>query len=222
MLAAEEALGEPAKARIWFEIVDGRSLREICMIGLIFLIAGFVWFVAGVFVWALLSEKLQITPVLRWGLTPVFLVIWFFLPVADEILGAAKFNELCTNIPDTQFFGPIELGPGYFFNVDGTPKWSDQRDFSRNFSGSKEWRSKIKSATEYELLSSVPIKIELVRTKIKGPNGKVVLQSTQYISRGGWIRAGKLSQLFGEKSCESPTRWPPDTSWIKFKAGSEK
>ena len=190
------------------------------MIGLMFLIAGVVWFATGVFVWALLSERLQTMPVLRWGLTPVFLVIWFFVPVADEMLGAAEFKELCAKIPDTQFFGPIEIGSGYFFAMDGTPKWKDQKDFSRNFSSSKEWEKAVNFVAEHELLPGSAIKIELVRLKIKGPNGQTVLQSTRYVSRGGWIRAGNLSQLFGEKSCESPTRWPPDTTWITFKAAS--
>ena len=186
------------------------------MIGLLIFLVCIGWLIIGLTAWAFISRKAFKSIALRRALAPVWIALWLFAPVADEILGARAFNNLCAQVPRLRFYGPVKVGSGLLFGEDGTAKWRDSRDFSSRFALSAAWKELFKLKIEYLPVVGIPTHVFHRHAKVIGPGGAVVLEDESYISRGGWIRSGKLSQLFAEQSCGSLDRWPDESSWIVF------
>lgn len=186
------------------------------MIGLLIFVISIGWLIIGLIAWASFGRKAFKSIALRRAVAPVWIALWLFAPVADEILGVRAFNDLCTQLPRLRFYGPVKVGSGVFFGEDGAAKWRDSRDFSSTYATSATWKQLFKVKIEYLPVVGIPTKVLHRHAKVIGPGGVVILEDESYISLGGWIRSGKLSQLFAEQSCGSLDRWPDESSWIVF------
>ena len=105
-------------------------------------------------------------------------------------------------------------GPTQFAAV--ASRGRDSRDFSSTYATSATWKQLFKLKIEYLPVVGIPTKVLHRHAKVIGPGGVVIIEDESYISLGGWIRSGKLSQLFAEQSCGSLDRWPDESSWIVF------
>ena len=94
------------------------------MSGLLILIVVAVWAAIGFAIWKrLVRPRIQSSGKLI-VVTLALAAIWFVGPVLDEILGAKSFEQACTEMPEVKFHGPLAIGPGAFFDEQGTPRWN--------------------------------------------------------------------------------------------------
>ena len=195
------------------------------MIGLVVLASIGTWIFLGYFVW----RKLICPRIHSWLARAVvflpLLVVWLIAPVADEILGAREFEQLCKEMPEIKFYGPVPVGPGAFFDEEGKPRWKEgdktwgrSDEFSAIKRNSRAWDNIFKSPpSEWHLLREWPMPIgELHSLDIDKRTGKPVLETYARYSPGGWIKRGIGWGSNAPYQCPSKGRFPRDEEWIVF------
>ena len=180
------------------------------------IVVGSIWFFIGRFIWRNTVKRLikhRITLVL---VTLLLIPVWFVGPFIDEILGAPKFEQLCQQLPPVSFSGPVDVGPGKFFDENGKPRWKNVQDFMLNFN--KDWHKLFETRDSWPLITNWPMPIgeyhyEIVEKK----TGRVVVLSRTILSPGGWIRRSfGFSPMFRSYSC-SDRGFPPNEELVRFK-----
>lgn len=194
------------------------------MIGLIVIASVAAWIFVGYLLW----RKLIRPHVYSWLARAVILLplaaVWLIVPVADEILGARDFEKLCQEMPEIKFHGPVPVGPGAFFDADGTPKWKDRNEFgnSDEFSeikrNTKEWDKIIHHpSSEWRLLREWPMPIgESYGLYVDKRTGKPMLETYARYSPGGWIKRGLGWGSHAPYQCPDKGYFPRDEEWIVF------
>ena len=101
------------------------------------IVVGSIWFFIGRFIWRKTFKRfIRHRPTLI-VVTLLLIPVWFVGPFMDEIIGAPKFEQLCQQLPPVSFSGPVDVGPGKFFDENGKPRWKDDGDFSVHFLNEK-------------------------------------------------------------------------------------
>jgi len=194
------------------------------MIGLIVLVSIAAWIFLGYFIWRRLICPRIHSWLARVAVLLPLLAVWLIAPVADEILGAREFEKLCKEMPEIKFHGPVPVGPGAFFEADGTPKWKDRNqlgnsdDFSAIQRNTRAFDDIFKSSPgEWRLLREWPMPIgELHSLYTDKRTGKPVLESYARYSPGGWIKRGIGWGNHAPYQCPRKGRFPRDEEWIVF------
>jgi hypothetical protein len=145
-------------------------------------------------------------------------VVWFVGPIADELLGARQFKRLCDEMPPVEFYGPVPIGPGAFFDESGRPRWRTNDEFSRIRIRSKEWERVIGTRQEDTLISKWPFPVfELKTTDYERATGRPVFISRMRGAAGGWLKRVSGLGSISPYQCPSKGSYPADETWIRFK-----
>lgn len=184
-----------------------------------FLLIGVVllWIGAAVVIGKILTSKIRES----WfkSLVTFFAIsVLIPLPVVDEIVGNKIFYSECEKLPPVHFYGPASIGAGYFFDMEGNPRWRSDKEFEIMTSGenAKYFDHEIKILTEKQTIIRFPIKIEISKTIFFGKEKNTKIFETYSLhSSGGWLHQ-LLNGLFGNYSCRSSGVWPKEQYWIKF------
>ena len=180
------------------------------------IVVGSIWFFIGRFIWRKTVKRfIRHRPTLI-VVTLLLVPVWFVGPFMDEILGAPKFEQLCQQLPPVTFSGPVDVGPGKFFDENGKPRWKDVQDFMIHFK--KDWNELFENKSSWPLISHWPMPIGEYRHEIiEKKTGRVVVLSRTILSPGGWVRRiFGLSLIFRNYSCRN-RGFPPDEELIRFK-----
>lgn len=145
------------------------------------------WLALGYLIWRVTFALAMADSLLRKSLGLALAVVWLVAPWADEWLGAHEFKRLCDEMPEVKFYGPVAVGPGPFYNEDGSPKWQTRQQF-HEISHSL-WTQLFSDKEEFEKIRSLPVPIAERRiVRRYQPTGAVVEVFTERLSPGGWIR----------------------------------
>jgi hypothetical protein len=185
------------------------------MSAILLLIPVLLWAGLGVLLWRkLIAPRLRSTAQ-KWLIAVVAAAVWFVGPVLDEILGARTFERLCAEMPAVEFYGPVSVGPGKFFDEEGRPKWKSNGDFSLNYSS--DWRKIFADKEEVTVLKKWPFPILQYKTVFFDQRtGKPVLVSYFIGAAGGWIKRVLDWGSMAPYQCPRKGVFPPDADWIKF------
>jgi hypothetical protein len=140
-----------------------------------------LWLVVTVFIAAKLSKRFKSsTPRLLAGIG--IFVVAYLLPFADEIIGRAYFNYLCTHEAGVKVYQTVEL-PKEYWDERGNPK------FLRPKTGLDMTllADRVTERTTMEPRSSV---LGLDRRRVQvvhKPTGQVVGEVVSYVRWGGWV-----------------------------------
>ena len=189
------------------------------MSGLLILIVVALWAALGFVLWKWLirphihsSGKLIVVSL-------VLAAIWFVGPVLDEILGAKSFEQACAEMPEVKFHGPLAIGPGAFFDEQGTPRWTNAEEFSAIKRNSKAWYDLFDVREEVTRVQSWPIPIfQSHSIDFARASGKPIVESYFRISPGGWIKRALAWGTQGPYECPRGGRFPSDQEFLVFKA----
>jgi len=144
--------------------------------------------------------------------------IWFIGPVIDEILGARDFAQLCQEIPEVKFHGPVAIGPGAFFDEQGNPRWKNEDEFSAIKRNTKDWYALFDTRTDWSKLRSWPIPIFQSRgIDFVKSSGAPVVESFYRTSPGGWIKRQLGWGMQAPYQCARKGRFPQDAELIVFR-----
>lgn len=187
------------------------------MIGLVLLLAGAAWLAAGLLVWRLLVAKRIKKPVIRHVFTVAFAAVWLVAPWIDEILGVEKFKQLCSEMPESEYYGPVIVGPGNFFDEQGRRKWKDRDEFVLSVWNKRNWNAIFEVKEEYEVLERWPILIAESRTLTteRGTDRLIYKWRSRY-SPGGWIKRGTGWGSHAPYQCPGRGTTPEVDQWIVF------
>lgn len=180
------------------------------------IVVGSIWFFIGRFIWRKTVKRfIRHRPTLI-VVTLLLIPVWFVGPFMDEILGAPKFEQLCQQLPPVTFTGPVDVGPGKFFDENGKPRWENVQDFMVHFK--KDWRELLDSRDSWSLITRWPMPIgEYHYEVVEKKTGRVVVLSRTILSPGGLVRRiFGLSLIFRRYSC-TDRGFPPDEELIRFK-----
>jgi hypothetical protein len=191
------------------------------MIALVVLGVTLLWGLLGVWVWRRFLNRRFSSMLVRVLAFILFTTFWLVTPVLDEILGAREFEQLCREMPEKKFYGPVPMGLGPYFDRNGAPKWESSRDFSLirlDPKGRKAWDEVIDWVNDdWRLLTRWPMPIgELHTVIVDRRNGKPVSEAYARYSPGGWIKRGLGLGGHAPYQCPSKGRWPDDATWIVF------
>jgi hypothetical protein len=195
------------------------------MIALVVLGVTLLWGFLGVWVWWRFLNRRLSSPLMRISALILFMTVWLVAPALDEILGAREFEQLCREMPEKKFYGPVPVGPGPYFDRNGAPKWENDRDFSLirlDPKGRKAWDEVISWINDdWRLLTHWPMPIgELHTVIVDRRNDKPVAEAYARYSPGGWIKRGLGWGNHAVYQCPSKGQWPHDATWIYFDATS--
>nr|WP_321269670.1 hypothetical protein [uncultured Tolumonas sp.] len=182
------------------------------------IIIGSIWFFIGRFIWRKTVKRFIRHRPTFIVVTLLLIPVWFVGPFMDEILGASKFEQLCQQLPPAIFSGPVDVGPGKFFDENGKPRWKDEGDFSVHFWNEKEWKELFEKKSSWPIITNWPMPISELHYEItEKKSGRVVVLSRTILSPGGWVRRiFGLSLIFRRYSCTD--RGLPRTSeLVRFK-----
>lgn len=188
------------------------------MSALILLVIGALWLWLGVLNWRAVIRKRIAKPVVRGIALVAFLAIWMIGPLLDEILGARQFERLCAEMSPIEFYGPVAVGVGTFFDEQGKSKWKSRDDFALNFWEKPAWKEIFVNRDEYEVISRWPMLIAESRTvTIDRRSGRVIKVWRARYSPGGWIK--RLAGWGGHAPYQCPPRdqSPNVDDWIVFR-----
>ncbi len=193
------------------------------MIALVVIAVVCAWIFVGYLLWKrLIRSRIRLWP-LRVVVLPVLAAVWLIGPVTDEILGAREFEKLCKKMPEIKFHGPVPVGPGAFFEADGTPKWKDRNEFgnSNEFSAikrdTKEWDAIFGTRDEWRLLREWPMPIgESYSLYFDKRTGKPSVETYVRFSPGGWIKRGLGWGFHAPYQCSRKGSFPRDEELIVF------
>lgn len=187
------------------------------MIALMILIVFGIWCVIGWNVCGSLVVRRVQRPLLRWSLIPVFWIVWFVGPIADEIIGGRIFDAECARLPEKKFFGPVHIGAGAFFDEAGAPRWNNEREFTNIRIKTREW-NRIFRWDDMEIQTmTFPVVIRRRETTLYHvASNAPVLTGTSLWSSGGWIDRTLKPVLPSNWTCLSPGHWPDDRKLIIF------
>ena len=180
------------------------------------IVVGSIWFFIGRFIWRKTVKRfIRHRPTLI-VVTLLLIPVWFVGPFMDEILGAPKFEQLCQQLPPVTFTGPVDVGPGKFFDENGKPRWENVQDFMVHFK--KDRRELLDSRDSWSLITRWPMPIgEYHYEVVEKKTGRVVVLSRTILSPGGLVRRiFGLSLIFRRYSC-TDRGFPPDEELIRFK-----
>lgn len=187
------------------------------MSGLILLFILGAWFFIAKSLSSFLTTKMQMG-VLKQAAQVLLFALILVAPVADEIIGALIFKSECEALPPVKFYGAASIGEGYFFDSNGKPKWTTDKEFEAMTSGdqAKNFHDIVKESEAKQIIRKYPIEIEMTKHQYYGgQKHELILESTSLISYGGWIRDW-IRGLFGFISCQSKGSYPKEDNWIKF------
>jgi|GEM_PF-3280964 len=187
------------------------------MIGVVILGLMVLWAVLGYFLWKrLLKPRFRSRSAFA-AVTLSAAAIWFVGPVLDEILGAQRFKALCDEMPPIEFYGPIAVGPGAFFDETGNRRWRTVEEFSAIKRSTKEWERLFDVRQETNSLSRWPIPIfERTTTDFEKSSGRPTVVSRFRGSAGGWIKQVTGWGRLAPYQCPSKGKFPDDESRIVF------
>ncbi|MFT3779391.1 MAG: hypothetical protein QM772_14155 [Ottowia sp.] len=197
------------------------------MIAILILLALALWIGLGYLLWKLLLRRLIKGQAPLWITTLLFAAIWLTAPWADEYLGQKEFARLCTAMPDTQFFGPVSIGEGPFFDAQGKPKWENRKQFDAIADGGVVFDSKKGNVTRFDQMFKrtevnhriadwpVPV-LEQKITYSYAPTGQPILVSYWRGSPGGWLKRTTGFGSHAPYQCGKKTPYPHEQEWIKF------
>ncbi len=194
------------------------------MIGLIVITAIAAWMFVGYLLWRKLIRPRVQSWLARAAILLLLAAVWLIAPFADEILGAREFEKLCQEMPGIKFHGPVPVGPGVFFEADGTPKWKDRNEFgnSNEFSAIKrntgEWDKIFNHPPgEWRLLREWPMPIgESYSLYLDKRTGKPSVEVYARYSPGGWIKRGLGWGSHAPYQCPRRGHFPRDEERIVF------
>jgi hypothetical protein len=188
------------------------------VIALVLLGVVVLWAVLGVFLWKWLIRPRFRSRGALVAATLVAAAIWFVGPVLDEILGAQTFKRLCEEMPPIEFYGPIAVGPGVFFDNDGRPRWKSSEDFRLNFWNKEGWTRLFDKREEDQVLLRWPFPVIESRTIIFSNAGQrpIYVWRGRYGS-GGWIKRVTGWSRHAPYQCPAKGSAPPSELWIRFK-----
>jgi hypothetical protein len=150
-------------------------------------------------------------------------VVWFVGPIADELLGARQFKRLCDEMPPVEFYGPVPIGPGAFFDESGRPRWRTSDEFWAIRRKTKDWERIFGSREETTTLSTWPfIVLEMKTIHYAKATGQPILISRFRGSAGGWLKRMTGWGAYSPYQCPFKERYPPDNDWITFKPTDQK
>nr|WP_321239406.1 hypothetical protein [uncultured Tolumonas sp.] len=181
------------------------------------IIIGSTWFFIGLFIWRKTVKRLIRHRSTLFIVTLLLIPVWFVGPFMDEILGAPKFEQLCQQLPPVSFTGPVNVGPGNFFDENGKPRWKDEGGFSVHFWNEKEWKELFEEKSSWPLISNWPMPVSEYRHEIiEKKTGRVVVLSRTILSPGGLVRRiFGLSLIFKNYSCRNQG-FPRASELIRF------
>ncbi len=187
------------------------------MSAIIALIVIFIWAGFGFVIWKCLVDTYIRSTILKTCLTLLLAVVWFIGPVFDEILGAREFDQLCREMPQKKFHGPVAVGPGVFFDEQGRKKWKNSDEFSAIKRKTDVWWKEIfDSRDEKRVLRKWPMPIiESHWVIFDRATGKISVEYFSIYSKGGWLR--RFIGI-GDYQCPSKGRLIRDEETIVFKA----
>lgn len=187
------------------------------MIALSILFIGIIWLLIGYLIWRVTFKKIIKSKITQVVFGLVLIPVWFVGPFIDEILGGRKFEELCQQLPPVYFSGPIDVGPGKFFDKDGKQQWKDDEDFAAHYWKQKEWNELFEDKSSWPLITNWPMPIGEYRTEVlEKKTGRVIILSRTILSPGGWLsRAFGLNFLFRSYSCRN-RGYPRSWKLLKF------
>lgn len=188
------------------------------MSGLLILIVAALWAALGFALWKRLirlhirsSGKLIVVSM-------VLATIWFVGPVLDEILGAKSFERACAEMPGLKFHGPLAIGPGEFFDEQGTPRWTNAEEFSAIKRNSKAWYDLFDDRQEWIELSNWPMPIYQSHSiYFAKSTGMPMVESYHRTSPGGWIKRVLQWGIQAPYQCIGSGQFPADEERIVFK-----
>jgi hypothetical protein len=185
------------------------------MSAILLLIPVLLWAGLGVLLWRkLIAPRLRST-MQKWVVAVIAASIWFIGPVLDEILGARVFERLCAEMPAVEFYGPVSVGPGKFFDEQGRPQWKSKDDFYLNYSS--ELRKIIIDSEEVTVLTKWPFPILQSKTIFFDERtGKPILISYFRGAAGGWIKRMLDWGSMAPYQCPRKEAFPPSETWIRF------
>jgi hypothetical protein len=184
------------------------------MSGLLLIGVVLLWFWAAIAIARMLTSKLKPAWV-KLLVTFLAIAIIIPLPVADEIIGASIFYAECKKLTPVQFHGAASIGVGFFFDAEGNPRWTSDKEFKTIRAGKNGIDLVVGSADSKSIIHNLPIQIELTRSIFFEKRKKQLILETENLnSNGGWIR--RMFVGFGGYSCRSSGVWPNEQSWIKF------
>ncbi|MCC7039543.1 MAG: hypothetical protein IT516_04445 [Burkholderiales bacterium] len=188
------------------------------MIALMILIVFGIWCVIGWNVCGSLVVRRVQRPLLRWSLIPVFWIVWFVGPIADEIIGGRIFDAECARLPEKKFFGPVHLGAGAFFDENGTRRWNNKQEFDEIRARVSDWWERVFVWQRKETrVLTFPVVIKRTETTIHyEPSNSLVLTEVRLWSSGGWIRRSLGTGILSGLTCVSPGQWPRSAETITF------
>lgn len=153
---------------------------------IVLLVVG-AWFWLGFSIWKWLFAKRIAPGPLRTSVGVALAALWMLAPWIDEIAGARQFAKLCEEMPEVKFYGPVAVGPGPFFNEDGSPKWTTDAELGKLMQ--PEWSSLFRGLEELEEIRSLPFPIFERRTiRYFVRTGSTTEVLTERLSPGGWIK----------------------------------
>lgn len=187
------------------------------MIALVLLGVIAAWALLGFFLWKwLLKPRFRSRGTLA-AATLIAAAIWFIGPVLDEILGAQAFKRLCEEMPPIEFYGPVAVGSGAFFDEHGNRKWKTIDELLAIRRSAKEWDRIFDVKQDTGLLLRWPIPVlEAKTTDFDRNTGRPVVVSTYRSSPGGWIKQVTKWGRHAPYQCPSKGEFPRDDSWIVF------
>ena len=193
---------------------------------LIVLFALATWFWLGRFLW-----RITLAPRLKSGWLRILLglglsAIWLLAPFVDEMLGAQEFERACAALPPVKFYGPVSVGPGPFYNEDGSPKWKTKKEFEEidlPMEDLKKGRPsyldrlfETRESTTVITRFPVPI-IEHQNIYVHKADGQVQIVTSARFSPGGWIKRMTGWGSHAPYQCSRKAgQFPQDEARIKF------
>lgn len=185
-------------------------------IGLLILIG--IWAAVGFLLWRrLIRPKVRSRPALVLT-TVVAAVVWFVGPIADEMIGARRFKTLCEEMPPVEFYGPVAIGPGAFFDKSGQPRWHNGDEFSSIKRMTKDWSETFGTKDDEIVLESWPFPIvELKITDYERSTGNPVVVSRMRAARGGWLKRLSGMGALGGYQCPIKGPFVDDINRIKYR-----
>lgn len=157
------------------------------MSALVVLAAVGVWLYLGYLIWRLAVARLIKNGATRAALGVTLAVLWLAAPWVDEWLGAREFKRLCDEMPEVKFYGPVAVGPGPFYNEDGSPKWQTKQQFYEI--SHPLWGTLFSDKEQLDKVRSLPVTVfERRIVRRYQPTGQVVEVFIERLSPGGWIK----------------------------------
>jgi len=187
------------------------------MSGPLILAVVLLWAWIGYLLWKRLILQRIRSPYKITFLTALLVGIWFIGPAIDEILGARDFEQVCKEIPEVKFHGPVAVGPGAFFDELGNPKWRNSDEFSAIKRNTDVWEELFDDRQEWTELQKWPIPIfQSHSVYFVRSTGRPSVESYYRMSPGGWIKRVTGWSIQDPYQCPRKGHFPQDEARIAF------